>query len=83
MALDDDLRRIADVAASFADPDERVAAAADDALADVLEARPDLAGMAQAEPRLRSEMEKYLRQRSRLHGGRRRLGVPFGRNKEA
>ena len=36
MALDDDLRRIADVAASFADPDERVAA--------VLAAEPEAGG---------------------------------------
>lgn len=77
------LRAIEHALSLRTDPDERVATAADDALADVLEARPELVGRAQAEPRLRSEMDKYLRQRSRLHGGRRRLGGPFGRNKEA
>ena len=77
-----ELRAIEHSLSLRADPDERMAAAADSALADILEARPQLVGRAKVHPRLRSEMEKYLRQQSRLHGGRRRLGGPFGRNKE-
>ncbi|WP_322613908.1 GAP1-N2 domain-containing protein [Dermacoccus abyssi] len=64
------------------DPDEDVAAAAEDALAEIFAGKPDLVEMARIQPRLKSEMEKYLRQQSRAHGGKRRLGGPFGRNKE-
>jgi len=64
------------------DPDEDVAAAAEDALAEIFAAKPELVEMAGIQPRLKSEMEKYLRQQSRAHGGKRRLGGPFGRNKE-
>ncbi|CUR58045.1 conserved hypothetical protein [metagenome] len=64
------------------DPDENVAAAADDALTEIFAAQPELVEMARIQPRLRSEMEKYLRQQSRAHGGKRRLSGPFSWNKE-
>lgn len=64
------------------DPDEEVAAAAEDALAEIFAAKPELVAMARIQPRLKSEMEKHLRQQSRAHGGKRRLGGRLGRSKE-
>jgi hypothetical protein len=64
------------------DPDEDVAAAAEDALAEIFDTQTELVKLAKMQPRLRSGMEKYLRQHSRAHGGKRRLGGPFGRSKE-
>ncbi len=64
------------------DPDKVVAAAAEDALAEIFAVKPELVEAAKTSQRLKSEIEKYLRQRSRAHGGKRRLIGPFGRNKE-
>lgn len=64
------------------DPDEYVAAAAESALATIFAAKPELVEMAKIQPRLRSEMEKYLHQQSRAPESKRRLGGPFGRKKE-
>lgn len=64
------------------DPDEAVAGAAESALASIFAAKPELIEMARIQPRLKSDMEKYLRQQSRAHGDKRRLGGPFGRKKE-
>lgn len=63
-------------------PDDEITAAADDALAEIFDSQPDLIELAKLQPRLRSGMEKYLRQQSRAHKDKRRLGATFGRNKE-
>ncbi|MFV0459460.1 MAG: hypothetical protein ACK5MT_11920 [Actinomycetales bacterium] len=76
------LRAIDHGLALRADPDEDVASAAEDALAEIFAKRPELVDRARIQTRLKSQMEKYLRQRSRALGGKRRLGGPFGRNKE-
>lgn len=76
------LRAIEHALSLRADPDEDVAAAAEGALAEIFRAEPELVEMARRQPRLRGEMEKYLRPQSRAHGAKRRLGGPFDRNKE-
>lgn len=76
------LRAVGHGLALRSDPNEGVAAAAEDALAEIFVAKPELVEIARIQPRLKGEMEKYLRQQSRAHGGKRRLGGPFGRNKE-
>lgn len=62
--------------------DEALAAAADDALAEILDTQPELAARARIHPRIRGDLEKYVRQRARSQGSKRRLGVPFGRSRE-
>ena len=64
------------------DPDADVAAAAEGALAEIFAEQPELIETAKIQPRLKVEMDKYLRQQSRAHGGKRRLSGPFGRSKE-
>ncbi|MGV1004581.1 MAG: hypothetical protein ACOYEV_07405 [Candidatus Nanopelagicales bacterium] len=64
------------------DPDQEVAAGAAAALAEILGARPELVEIAKDQPWLRNEMDKYLREQSRGHEGKRRLGGAFGRNRE-
>jgi hypothetical protein len=64
------------------DPDEEVAVAAQGALMEIFAAKPELAETAKVHPHLKRDMEKFLRRQSGAHGGRRRLGGPFGRNKE-
>jgi len=63
-------------------PSEDLAVAADAALAQIVDSQPDLAELAQTDPRLRDDMEKYLRQHARSRGTKRKLGGPFGRGKE-
>ncbi|QIK67377.1 hypothetical protein G7072_14405 [Nocardioides sp. HDW12B] len=63
------------------DPDERVAAAAEDALAEIFLAKPELVATARMQPHLKSEMDKYVRHQASPYGGKRRLGGPFRRNK--
>jgi hypothetical protein len=62
-------------------PNKDLAAAAEDALAQVLESQPDLA-LPRNQSRLRTDMEKYLRHHSKAQRPKRRLGGPFGRGKE-
>jgi len=61
---------------------EDLAVAADAELAQIIEAQPNLAELAQMDPLLRDDMEKYLRQHARSRGTKRKFGGPFGRGKE-
>lgn len=64
-------------------PDGRISAAADKALAEIVESHPDLLDGAKVQPRLRSVMDKHRgHQQSHAYGGIRKLSGPFRRNKE-
>lgn len=78
----DGLRAIGHALSARSHPHEDLAAAANAALAKIVDSQPDVAERARKQPRLRGDMEKYLRQRSRSHGTKRKLGGPFGRGKE-
>ncbi len=61
--------------------DKGVVEAADAALAEIFTARPALVEEARSQPDLTTMMEKYMREQSRVHGGKGRLGGPFTWNR--
>lgn len=78
----DPLRAIEYGLALRKDPAEQIADAADEALAEIFAANPDLMKQTKKQPHLKDELEDHLRERPQELGVVRKLFGSFGRHKE-